>query len=194
MNILIINSAEPDERSFVDPIQAALSNTKAHTQIREYTEVPDTCDVNAFDAVIISASPKGDDIVGDHMSHFQWLLTYQKPVLGICAGHQTIGTLFGGDLIRGKEAEEGDTSVQITKRDPIFEGLEDEFPVEQHHNDSITLPKDFELLATSPVCGVQAIRHKEHPLYSVQWHAEISNPELIQNFVNRVVKETSGTD
>ena len=188
MEVLIINSAEPEDQSFVDPIKGALVGTDTTVQVREYGEV---YDVNSFDAVIISASPKGDDIVNDHRQNFEWLLTYQNPVLGICAGHQLIGTMFGGELKRDTEAEDGDIHIQIVKEDPLFKRHEGELKVEQHHNDSITLPADFELLATSDKCEVQAMRHKERPTYSVQWHAERSNPDIIRNFINEIVRGIS---
>ena len=117
--------------------------------------------------------------------------TFRGAVLGICAGHQLMGKLFGADLIRDQEAEDGLMSVQITQADPIFEGHEKELTAEQQHNDSITLPEDFDLIATSSKCRVQAMRHKERPLYSVQWHPEKSNPEIISNFINEVVHKCS---
>lgn len=185
MKILIINSAETGDRSFVDPIKEALLTTKVDIHIKEYSEMlKDCCDIDAYDAVIISASPKGNNANFDtRLKSFNWLRTTSLPVLGICAGHQLIGKLFGGELISDQESEDGISTVRIQKKDPIFEGCMDEFTVEQHHNDSITLPKDFDLLATSLHCRVQAIRHKTKPLYGVQWHAERSNPDIIRNFI-----------
>jgi len=184
MKIFIINSAEPEERGFVDPIKEALTGMNLDIEVREWREIPDDFDKDIYDAIIISASPKGDNSnFENRIKSFQWLKTTQKPVLGICAGHQFIGYIFGSDLIQNREMEDGISSVQIETNDPIFKGYEHEFEVEQHHNDSITLPDGFELLASSAQCKVQAIRHKERPIYSVQWHAERSNPEIIRNFV-----------
>lgn len=189
MKILIINSAEPKDRNFVDPIQNALAETGT-IQVKEYSKIPNGCDINAFDAVVISASPKGNNSnFENRLKSFYWVKKTHIPVLGICAGHQFIGVLFGGHLIQNKEMEDGILSVEIEKEDPIFEGYNNKFKVEQHHNDSITLPDNFELLASSAKCKVQAIRHKKRPIYSVQWHAEKSTPKIIRNFIKNVKRD-----
>lgn len=184
MNILIINSAEPNERNFVDPIKQALHGMDLAVDIAEWKKIPVDIDIEKYNAVIISGSPRGDNAnFKDRIKSFQWLKTTKKPVLGICAGHQFVGCTFGSTLIRDQEMEDGIFPVRIQTDDPIFKGCENEIEVEQYHNDSITLPEDFELLASSVKCTVQAMRHKTRPLYGVQWHAEKSNPEIIRNFI-----------
>lgn len=184
MKILIINSAEPKDRDFVDPIKKILSEMKPHIDTGEWRKIFDDSDIEKYDAVIISASPKGNNAnFEDRIKSFQWVKTTKKPVLGICAGHHFIGYIFGSQLIGNKEMENGILPVQIKTDDPIFKSHMNEIKVEQHHNDSITLPNEFELLANSDTCKVQAMRHKKKPIYSVQWHAERSNPEIIKNFI-----------
>ena len=133
--------------------------------------------------MILSASPFGDDIVDHHQSYYQWILQYTKPVLGICAGHHIIGRLFGSDIIRNREAEVGDCFVIADKTDYLFDGMEKRFIVKQNHKDSITLPEDFSLLAHSASCRVQVMKHMIRPIYSTQFHAELSNRPLIENFI-----------
>jgi len=191
MNILIINSAEPSERSYVDPIVQTIGRRKIEEdaelprlEVREWHEFSGTTDIGHFAAVIISASPMGDNAnFKDRIQSFRWLETAHMPVLGICAGHQFIGHVFGSRLIRDAEAEEGITPVRIQSWDPIFTGLDDEISVMQQHHDSISLPGDFVLLARSDRCRVQAIRHAHRPIYGVQWHAEISTPRIIRNLL-----------
>jgi len=179
MKVLLINSAELKERGFIDPICDALIETGVETNVKEYKEISDDFDFNIYNAVIISASPKGDNVnFEDRLRSFNWVKTTKLPVLGICAGHQFIGVLFGGELIRDRESEDGILTVQIKEADPIFEECGGELKVEQHHNDSVTLPINFKLLADSQRCKVQAIRHKERPLYGLQWHVERSNPAI----------------
>ncbi len=189
MKILIINSAEPKERGFVDPIVQALDGIDLEINICEWRKNSD--DLDSYDAIIISASPRGDNAnFKDRIKAFNWLRTITKPVLGICAGQQFIGFIFGSDLIKNQEIEDGFFTVQIKADNPLFKGCKHEFEVEQHHNDSITLPDRFELLASSSKCKVQAICHKNKPIFSVQWHTERSNPEIIRNFVD-IAKEIS---
>lgn len=187
MKVLIINSAQPPERNFADPIKTALDGMDLVITMGEWQNLPDLDELNEFDAIIISASPRGDNgNFQERIERFQWLKTVKTPVLGVCAGHQLIGTTFGGTLLQNQESEIGFLPVQVQVEDPLFAGHEASFNVEQCHNDSTTLPEDFVLLVSSPKCKVQAMRHKEKPIFSLQWHAEISNPEIFRNFIERV--------
>lgn len=191
MSILIINSAEPEERTYVDPIVYAIGKMERESEasehlpeVREWREFSGTLEIDHYSAVIISASPMGNNAnFQERVKSFGWLRTAQMPVLGICAGHQFIGNIFGSRLIRDAEAEEGITPIRIQTWDPLFTGFNDEIHVLQQHLDAISLPDNFILLARSDKCRVQAMRHAERPIYSVQWHAEISTPGLIRNLL-----------
>lgn len=176
LKILIVNNAEPKEREFVDPIIKFISyleKTKYYLVSQKDVEYRDLLkeDCNKYDAIILSASPLGDDIVHHHMKYYEWLSHTTKPVFGICAGHQIIGTYFGGELYKGREAENGYTDVNIVKDDPIFRG-EKIPPTRQHHNDSVSCPDDFVILAESGKCRNQIMKHKRKPIYSTQFHCE----------------------
>lgn len=188
MRVLIINSAEPTERSFVDPVVHTIGKMEPKTGIqpvvRGWQAFSGATDIGSCSAVIISASPMGDnENFAERVQSFQWLRTVQVPVLGICAGHQFIGHVFGSRLIRNAEAEEGINRVRIQSWDPLFTGFSDEIEVMQQHRDAISLPDNFVLLARSDRCRVQAMKHKQLPIYGVQWHAEISTPRLILNLL-----------
>lgn len=184
MKILIINSAEPNVRDFVDPIKEALNGMNVDIDIHEWREIFDDDAFEKYAAVIISASPRGNNAnLEDRLKSFEWIKTTTKPVLGICAGHQIIGCIFGSTLIKNQEIEDGILPVHIQTDDLIFKGYTNQFDVDQSHVDSVTLPVDFELLASSPQCRVQAMRHKERLIYSVQWHAEKSTQEIIRNYI-----------
>jgi GMP synthase (glutamine-hydrolysing) len=191
MSILIINSAEPEERTYVDPIAYAIGKMERDSEagehlpeVGEWRDFSGVTEIGYYSAVIISASPRGNNAnFRERVKSFEWLRTAQMPVLGICAGHQFIGNIFGSRLIRDAEAEAGITPIRIQSWDPLFTGFSDEIQVLQQHDDAISLPDDFILLARSDKCRVQAMRHAERPIYSVQWHSEISTPGLIRNFV-----------
>jgi GMP synthase (glutamine-hydrolysing) len=85
--------------------------------------------------------------------------------------------------LRSVEPESGDLEVDVVKQDPIFDGIPATFTVKQMHNDSVTLPENFELLATSKTCKVQLMKHKQNPLYTCQFHPEFYNTRLIHNFL-----------
>jgi GMP synthase (glutamine-hydrolysing) len=181
--ILIVNSAEPGIKEFVEPLHKIVSEAGMISIPAEYMESQET-DFSLIDGIILSGSPQGDDIVEHHLPFFQWLKEIEKPVLGICAGHHITGCLFGSELLRSKEPESGDFEIKILKDDPLFSGLPQKITVKQMHNDSITLPEDFELLATSRTCKNQLMKHKNKPLYTCQFHPEYYNQDFIRNFLN----------
>ena len=132
---------------------------------------------------ILTGSPQGNDIVEHHLPYFQWIKNFRQPVLGICAGHHITGFMYGAELLRSKEPESGDFEVEVIKSDPIFTGLGNKMKVKQMHNDSITLPDEFELLASSATCKNQMMKHKKKSLYTCQFHPEFYNQDLIKNFI-----------
>lgn len=184
MRILLVNNAEKNRREFVEPIELLFHDKILFDSI-EYSEIP-KARLEDYSAIISSASPRGNDIVETHARVYEWVKTTDKPFLGICAGHQIIGRLFGAQIIRNKEQEIGDLPVSVDVEDPIFAGLGKTFLVRQGHNDSITIPEQFTLLAHSDKCKVQVMKHHEKPIYSCQFHAEVLNPKLILNFVKMI--------
>ncbi|MFW5823330.1 MAG: glutamine amidotransferase-related protein, partial [Tangfeifania sp.] len=180
--ILIINNAEPGIIEFVEPLQKIVGQEEMPNITIEYAAAPEF-DFTLVDGILLSGSPQGDDIVAHHLPYFQWLKKIDKPVLGICAGHHIAGCLFGSGLLRSKEPESGDVEIEILKTDPLFSGIPKKITVKQMHNDSITLPEDFELLATSLTCRNQFMKHKTKPLYTCQFHPEYYNQDLIRNFL-----------
>ena len=103
--------------------------------------------------------------------------------MGICAGHHVAGYMYGSKLLRSIEPESGDFEVKVIKDDPLFNGMPESFKVRQMHNDSITLPAKFELLASSKTCLNQLMKHKNKPIYTCQFHPEYYNHDLIRNFI-----------
>ena len=159
-SILIINNAEPGIDEFVEPLQKIVKNAGLEYMVADYKESGKLI-FNKFDGIILSGSPQGDDIVEHHSHFFQWLKTIEKPVFGICAGHHITGFLYGAELLRSKEPESDKLPVNVVKNDIVFDGLPKQIIVKQMHNDSVTLPDDFELLATSKKNKNQMIR-KSH--------------------------------
>jgi GMP synthase (glutamine-hydrolysing) len=193
IHILIINNAEEGIKEFTRPLEKIVSEAGLSSETIEYKD----ClwfDFKLVEGVLLSGSPQGDDIVKHHLPFFQWLKTFEKPVLGICAGHHITGYLFGSELLRGEEPESGDFSVEILEDDPLFAGLPQKITVKQMHNDSISLPPGFELLASSKTCHNQIMKHWSKPLYTCQFHPEFYNKKLIQNFLKIVIHNSLGID
>jgi GMP synthase (glutamine-hydrolysing) len=114
-----------------------------------------------------------------------------RPLIAFCGGHHQIYLAYGGrsDIMRrlrpgetdpypkympGLYKEWGWVKVRIVRRDPLLAGLPDEMLLpERHYAQCVSLPPDFELLASSAECRVQAIKHKTRPVYGTQFHPEI---------------------
>ena len=111
------------------------------------------------------------------------------PILGICAGHQFMGTHLGGKAGPSKVPEFGKTLVMIDDEDDLFKGLPDTLVAWESHNDEVTeLPPGFVNLAHSDSCQCQAMKHTEKPLYGLQFHPEVEHTdngyEIFQAFVD----------
>ena len=111
------------------------------------------------------------------------------PILGICVGHQYIALHFGGTAGPAKTAEYGTMDLVVDEADELFADLPGEFRVWVSHNDEVkTMPDDFQVLAHSTSCAVQAFKSLSRPLYGVQFHPEVEHTEhgeaIFKNFLS----------
>jgi anthranilate synthase component 2 len=119
------------------------------------------------------------------------------PILGVCLGHQSIGAAYGGDVVRAKRLMHGKTSPIRHSGVGIFEGLPSPLTVARYHSlviDPDTMPAELEIIATTDEPGyedeVQAVKHRTHPVWGVQFHPESIASEhgmaLLRNFLERL--------
>lgn len=101
------------------------------------------------------------------------------PLLGVCLGHQAIGVAYGGRVVRARQAMHGKVSRIVHTGKAIFRGLEPRIEVTRYHSlivDASTLPPELEVLAWTDepehMREIQALRHREHPVWGVQFHPE----------------------
>ena len=116
----------------------------------------------------------------------------EYPILGVCLGHQSICEVFGAKVTYAKQLMHGKQSeMTILKEDPIFEGLGESFKGARYHSlsaDRNTIPDEVEVIAIDGKDGeVMAVKHKEYPIYGLQFHPEsVLTPEgkkLVNNFL-----------
>ncbi|MGT2845066.1 aminodeoxychorismate/anthranilate synthase component II [Streptococcus hongkongensis] len=117
----------------------------------------------------------------------------QKPILGVCLGHQAIAEAFGGKLCLAKEVMHGKQSdISVTASSPLFEGLPSELTVMRYHSIIVeSLPEDFIVTARdNKYHDIMAFYHKTHPLFGLQFHPEsIGTPHgitMVENFIKLV--------
>ena len=125
------------------------------------------------------------------------------PLLGICLGHQSIGAVFGGHVIRARQVMHGKTSMIHHDGRGVFAGLENPFEATRYHSlivERATLPDCLEVTAwTEHADGrfdeIMGLRHKSHPIEGVQFHPESIltrvGHDLLRNFLNRRQQEAA---
>ncbi len=113
------------------------------------------------------------------------------PILGVCLGHQAIGSAFGGKIIHAKKLMHGKTSLIYHNGEDIFKGLTDPFEATRYHSlviDPKKLPKCLEVIAQTQDKEIMGIRHKQFPLWGVQFHPESiltkEGKSLLNNFLS----------
>ena len=160
---------------FVLPI-VTIAKTQDECIIKHFIEVTNQ-DLSQCDRVILSGTALKDTATLSQPEKFMWLKETEKPVLGICAGMETIGVVFGMRLIRSLEI--GMTQINMLKENPLFCG---DFKAYSLHSYCVEPSGDFYVWAKSTKC-VQIIKHKIKPIYGVLFHPEVRNPELIKCFI-----------
>ena len=167
------NSLGFDE--FVTPIIRIVSSLD-ECEAKHYSELRQR-DLAKYDKIILSGTPLRDNAFREQTKSFMWLKKYNKPVLGICAGMQIIGLVFGCSLMGCKEI--GMTRIITRKENKLFSG---EFEAYELHTSSIKPCSEFDVLAESNKC-IQAVKHKEKEVYGIMFSPEVRNNDVVKNFV-----------
>jgi anthranilate synthase/aminodeoxychorismate synthase-like glutamine amidotransferase len=112
------------------------------------------------------------------------------PLLGVCLGHQCIGQVFGGHIVRAGRLMHGKTSPILHDGKGIFAGLPNPFEATRYHSLLVraeTLPECLEISAETAEHEIMGLRHKVHPIHGVQFHPEsiltLHGKKLLQNFL-----------
>jgi GMP synthase-like glutamine amidotransferase len=177
MILLISTCKEPIHNlEFVAPIQNILSKNKINHKTISYSKLSPKL-LNSADKIIICGTSLQDNEFLKYLNKFQFIKTINKPVLGICAGHQIISLIFGAKI--KFKIEIGFYKENFLKE---FLSLKGEHEVYHLHNNYTTLPKDFENYTTSKI--PQSIKHKTKNIFGVLFHPEVRNKEVIENFVS----------
>ena len=120
------------------------------------------------------------------------ILTYgtRIPVLGVCLGHQCIGDVFGGDVVRADRLMHGKTSPILHDGAGVFKNLPHPFEATRYHSLLVkrsTLPDCLQISAETAEGEIMGLRHKSLPIHGVQFHPEsiltMHGKSLLQNFL-----------
>lgn len=116
------------------------------------------------------------------------------PILGVCLGHQAIAAAYGGEVVRARRVMHGKTSPVRHGGEGIFRGVPSPVTVARYHSltiDPATLPDELEAVAWTDEPGfgdeIQAVRHRRHPVWGVQFHPESiaseAGKDILRNFL-----------
>ena len=177
--ILVVDmNWKKDSLGFYEFVLPIVTIAKAQDEciIKHFLEVTNK-DLSQCDSIVLSGTALKDTATLSQPEKFMWLKETEKPVLGVCAGMETIGVVFGTRLIRCLEI--GMTQISTLKENPFFSG---DFKAYSLHSYCIEPSEDFHVWAKSKKC-VQIIKHKIKPIYGMLFHPEVRNPELIKRFI-----------
>ena len=117
-------------------------------------------------------------------------LAGKVPVLGVCLGHQALGEVYGGKVVRAERIMHGKTSPILHKGRGLFAGLDNPFEATRYHSlivERSSLPDVLEIIAWTPEGEIMGLRHKEHETWGVQFHPESiltkQGMKLVENFL-----------
>lgn len=153
-------------------------------------------DFEAFSGVIISGGLvfRKQINIPKYVKRFEFIKSINIPVLGICHGHQVIGLLYGSEIKDSPEIKKEEV-IEIISSNDILNDVKNRTKFREEHIKYITLPNDFKLLARSSSCENEAMKHKDKPIYGLQFHPEMSGSSgktIIKNFIN-ITKQSSGS-
>ncbi len=139
--------------------------------------------------LVISPGPCTPNDAGNSNAILQ-ALGPSIPTLGVCLGHQCIGQVFGGNVIRADRIMHGKVSQIFHTGNALFEGIDTPFEATRYHSliiERASCPKDLEIIAETAEKEIMAVAHRKHPIWGVQFHPESiltgAGKRIIQNFL-----------
>ena len=168
--ILVVDNYD----SFVFNIVQYLQQLDAEVVVKRNDEV-NANSINEFDGVLLSPGPGTPEDAGACIEIVNAAIEKQKPLLGVCLGHQAIGAALGGKVSRAPELLHGKTSPVQHKNEGVFKDLKSPFRATRYHSLAIenpNFPNDLTITATTESGVIMGVKHKTAPIEGVQFHPE----------------------
>jgi para-aminobenzoate synthetase component 2 len=168
--ILVVDNYD----SFVFNLVQYLQQLGAEVVVKRNDEV-NAESINGFDGVLLSPGPGTPEDAGACIEIVNAAIEKQKPLLGVCLGHQAIGAALGGKVSRAPELLHGKTSQVQHKNEGVFKDLKSPFRATRYHSLAIetpSIPEELLVIATTESGVIMGVKHKSAPIEGVQFHPE----------------------
>jgi para-aminobenzoate synthetase component 2 len=168
--ILVVDNYD----SFVFNLVQYLQQLGAEVVVKRNDEV-NANSINEFDGVLLSPGPGTPEDAGACIEIVKAAIEKQKPLLGVCLGHQAIGSALGGKVSRAPELLHGKTSQVQHKNEGVFKDLKSPFRATRYHSLAIenpNFPNELTITATTESGVIMGVKHKTAPIEGVQFHPE----------------------
>jgi GMP synthase (glutamine-hydrolysing) len=164
---------------FVSPIVSVVRPLEEF-RVKHFLDI-EPAELGCYSKIVLSGTALKDHATLKQVDKFTWVKKCGKPILGICAGMQTISLLFDEPLVRCLQI--GMAEISTLEENPLFQG---DFKAYVLHNYSVKQSQTFEVLAESTKC-IQAIKHKQKNIFGVLFHPEVRNQEILKKFIQLVI-------
>ncbi|MFQ5822975.1 MAG: anthranilate synthase component II [bacterium] len=140
--------------------------------------------------IVISPGPGRPEHAGISVPLIKELAS-QKPILGVCLGHQAMGLAFGGKVVRAPKVMHGKTSEIYHNNNGIFKGVSNPFKATRYHSlivEMKSLPSELKVTAETKNKIIMGLKHQTYPMYGVQFHPESiltsEGKKILKGFLN----------
>jgi len=168
--ILVVDNYD----SFVFNLVQYLQQLGAEVVVKRNDEV-NAESINGFDGVLLSPGPGTPEDAGACIEIVNAAIEKQKPLLGVCLGHQAIGAALGGTVSRAPELLHGKTSQVQHKNEGVFKDLKSPFRATRYHSlaiETANVPTELVVTAATEEGVIMGVKHKTAPIEGVQFHPE----------------------
>ena len=168
--ILVVDNYD----SFVFNLVQYLQQLGAEVVVKRNDEV-NAESINGFDGVLLSPGPGTPEDAGACIEIVNAAIEKQKPLLGVCLGHQAIGVAFGATVSRAPELLHGKTSQVVHEGKGVLTNLPSPFTATRYHSLAVerdTVSSELEITGATESGVVMSMRHKTLPIEGVQFHPE----------------------
>jgi len=185
--ILVVDNYD----SFVFNLVQYLAQLGAQCTVARNDEV-EASEASKYDGVLISPGPGTPEKAGVSVEMIRYCAEKKIPLFGVCLGHQAIGHVYGGDVVRAPELMHGKTSHITHNNTGVFEGVPSPLEATRYHSlviDAATMPEHLLVTAQTSDGIVMGVRHRDFDVEGVQFHPEsiltASGHDLLRNFLRR---------